>query len=220
MVATEQVGVGKGKGLLDKKKGAITSSSSNGASSGRVVNIATNDVERFLLATLFASYIFWAPIQSIAILGLGWYVIGWSFAAGFGLLVFLFVPLQLWLSKKFAFMRSKIAAITDERVTLVSQAISGVRVMKMSGWEDNFENRIATVRKKECDQIEKVNTYRVLNEAIFFVCNVTTSVIIFIIHVAAGGRINTTECIHNNGIDQCSADGDYETFIIGCHGRF
>jgi len=188
MVATEQitVDVGKGKeGLLDKKKS--TSSSSNGASSGRVVNIATNDVERFLLATLFASYIFWAPIQSIAILGLGWYVIGWSFAAGFGLLVFLFVPLQLWLSKKFAFMRSKIAAITDERVTLVSQAISGVRVMKMSGWEDNFENRIATVRKKECDQIEKVNTYRVLNEAIFFVCNVTTSVIIFIIHVAAGG---------------------------------
>jgi len=191
MVATEQVGVGKGKeGLLDKKKGTSTSgSSSNGASSGRVVNIATNDVERFLLATLFASYIFWAPIQSIAILGLGWYVIGWSFAAGFGLLVFLFVPLQLWLSKKFAFMRSKIAAITDERVTLVSQAISGVRVMKMSGWEDNFEARIATVRKKECDQIEKVNTYRVLNEAIFFVCNVTTSVIIFIIHVAAGGEL-------------------------------
>ena len=189
MVATEQSVevVGKGKGLLDKKKGTAASSSSNGASSGRVVNIATNDVEQFLLATLFASYIFWAPIQSIAILGLGWYVIGWSFAAGFGLLVFLFVPLQLWLSKKFAFMRSKIAAITDERVTLVSQAISGVRVMKMSGWEDNFEARIATVRRKECDQIEKVNTYRVLNEAIFFVCNVTTSVIIFIIHVAAGG---------------------------------
>ena len=97
MVATEQstVDVGKAKeGLLDKKKS--TSSSSNGASSGRVVNIATNDVERFLLATLFASYIFWAPIQSIAILGLGWYVIGWSFAAGFGLLVFLFVPMSIY----------------------------------------------------------------------------------------------------------------------------
>ena len=106
------------------------------------------------------------------------------------MLVFLFVPLQLWLSKKFAFMRSKIAAITDERVTLVSQAISGVRVMKMSGWEDNFEERIATVRKKECDQIEKVNVYRVINEAIFFVCNVTTSVIIFVIHVASGGVLS------------------------------
>jgi ATP-binding cassette subfamily C (CFTR/MRP) protein 4 len=37
------------------------------------------------------------------------------------------------------------------------------------------------------EQIERVNIYRVLNEAIFFVCNVTTSVCIFLIHVASGG---------------------------------
>ena len=137
--------------------------------SGQIVNIATNDVERFLLASLFASYIFWAPLQSLAILGLGWYVIGWSFAAGFGLLIFGFVPLQLWLSKNFAMLRTKIATITDERVTLVSQAVSGVRVMKMSGWEDNFESRISSIRKKEVDQIERVNRYRAFNEAIFYI---------------------------------------------------
>ena len=185
--ATEQLPL-KGKTTAaEKNSKALVAKTTSNASAGKIVNIATNDVERFLLASLFVSYIIWAPLQSIAILGLGWHVIGWAFAAGFGMLVFLFVPLQLWLSKKFAFMRSKIAAITDERVTLVSQAISGVRVMKMSGWEDNFEERIATIRKKEVDQIEKVNTYRVLNEAIFYVCNVTTSVIIFIIHVATGG---------------------------------
>ena len=177
---------------LPTKKNEKGSSSGKGggsgaSSSGKIVNIATNDVERFLLASLFCSYIFWAPILSIAILTLGWFVIGWPFAAGFGLLVFLFVPLQLWLSKKFAFMRSKIAAITDERVTMVSQAVSGVRVLKMSGWEYNFEARLAAIRKKEVESIERVNTYRVLNEAIFFFCNVTTSVIIFIIHVGSGG---------------------------------
>lgn len=174
--------------LPSKGKSSGGAAAAGGASSsGKIVNIATNDVERFLLASLFASYILWAPLQSIAILGLGWYTIGWSFAAGFGLLVFLFVPLQVWLSKKFAFMRSKIAAITDERVTMVSQAVSGVRVMKMSGWEDNFESRIAAIRKKEVDSIERVNTYRVMNEAIFFFCSVTTSVLIFIIHVGSGG---------------------------------
>lgn len=99
--------------------------SKTAATSGKVVNIATNDVERFLLATLFASHIFWAPIQSIAILIVGWLVIGWSFAAGFGLLIFFFVPLQFYLSKKFAMLRGRIAHITDERVTQVSQAVSG-----------------------------------------------------------------------------------------------
>ena len=169
------------------KKTNSSSDKKSSATSGQIVNIATNDVERFLLATLFASYLFWAPVQSMAILGLGWWVIGWSFAAGFGILILFFVPLQLWLSKRFAIMRSKIASITDKRVTLVSQAVSGVRVMKMQGWEDNFEGRIASIRKEECEQIEKVNSYRALNEAIFFVSNVATSVIIFLIHVGSGG---------------------------------
>lgn len=182
-------------------------STKTGSSAGQIVNIATNDVERFLLASLFVSYLFWAPLQSVAILGLGWYVIGWSFAAGFGLLIFLFVPLQLWLSKRFAIMRSKIAAITDQRVSMVSQAVAGVRVMKMSGWEDNFEERIAAIRKKECDQIERVNTYRILNEALFFVCNVTTSFIIFLIHVASGGFL-TPRNVFTSKRGSCSCAWD------------
>ena len=111
----------------NEQKGKKPSKTS--ATSGKVVNIATNDVERFLLATLFASHIFWAPIQSVAILVVGWLVIGWAFAAGFGLLIFFFVPMQFYLSKKFAMLRGKIAHITDDRVTQVSQAVSGTLVV-------------------------------------------------------------------------------------------
>jgi len=111
--------------LSSSRRQKATKSSKTAATSGKVVNIATNDVERFLLATLFASHIFWAPVQSVAILITGWFVIGWAFAAGFGLLIFFFVPMQFYLSKKFAMLRGKIAHITDDRVTQVSQAVSG-----------------------------------------------------------------------------------------------
>ena len=63
----------------------------------------------------------------------------------------------------------------------------GVRVMKMAGWEENFEERIASIRRAEVSQIERVNKYRALNEAIFYFCNVLTSVVIFLIHIASGG---------------------------------
>jgi len=63
----------------------------------------------------------------------------------------------------------------------------GVRVMKMAGWEENFEERIASIRKAEVSQIERVNRYRALNEAIFYFCNVLTSVVIFLIHIYSGG---------------------------------
>jgi ATP-binding cassette subfamily C (CFTR/MRP) protein 4 len=39
------------------------------------------------------------------------------------------------------------------------------------------------------DQIERVNRYRAFNEAIFYLCNVATSVVIFLIHVGSGGLL-------------------------------
>ena len=159
------------------------------ASTGKVLNIASNDVERFILATLFISYGFWAPVQSLAILGLGIHLIGASFAAGYGLLVCVFVPLQFYLSKRFAVLRSKVASITDRRVTLVSQAVAGVRVMKMNGWENQFASRIASVRLQEITEIQRANRLKALNEAVFFSANVVVSIIIFIVHVALGGQL-------------------------------
>ena len=159
------------------------------ASNGKIMNLASNDVERFLMACLFGSFIFWAPTQAMAILVIGCLILGPSFAAGFGLLVFVFVPLQYYLSGRFTHYRSKIAAITDKRVTFVSQAIRGSRVMKMSGYESRFLERIQEYRKEEISQIVKANRLKALNEALFFSTNVVISAVIFVVHVLLGNPI-------------------------------
>jgi ATP-binding cassette subfamily C (CFTR/MRP) protein 4 len=179
------------------------------------MNLASNDVERFLMACLFGSFIFWAPIQSIAILIIGCFILGPAFAAGFGLLVGVFVPLQYYLSGRFTHYRSKIASITDRRVTFVSQAIRGARVMKMSGYEARFLERIQQYRKDEVGQIVKANRLKALvrhelqcpcllcditthiplfsnflqNEALFFSTNVVISTVIFVVHVLLGNPV-------------------------------
>lgn len=157
------------------------------ASTGKIMNLASNDVERFLLATLFISYLFWSPLQSIAILVVGWWSLGPAFAAGFGLLVFIFVPFQFYLMKRFAYFRSKIASITDRRVTFVSQAVQGARIMKMSGYEWRFLDRIQNIRKQEVEQITKANRLKAWNEALFYATNIVVSIVIFLVHVAIGG---------------------------------
>ena len=60
------------------------------------------------------------------------------------------------------------ASITDSRVTLVSQAISGVRVMKMSAWEEQFESRISKIRDREIKQIGHAYRFFGINETLFF----------------------------------------------------
>lgn len=158
-------------------------------STGKIMNLASNDVERFLLAALFINYLFWSPIQSIAILIVGWFSLGPAFAAGFALLVFGFVPFQFYLSRQFAYFRSKIAGITDRRVTFVSQAVHGSRVMKMSGYEWRFLERIEQIRHEETTQISKANRLKGWNETLFFSANVVISLTIFLVHVAIGGTL-------------------------------
>eukprot|EP00535_Pseudo-nitzschia_heimii_P006271 CAMPEP_0197193116 /NCGR_PEP_ID=MMETSP1423-20130617/26482_1 /TAXON_ID=476441 /ORGANISM="Pseudo-nitzschia heimii, Strain UNC1101" /LENGTH=1180 /DNA_ID=CAMNT_0042646201 /DNA_START=907 /DNA_END=4452 /DNA_ORIENTATION=+ len=151
------------------------------------MNLASNDVERFLLASLFISHLIWSPIQAIAILIVGWIMMGPAFAIGFCLLIFGFVPFQFYLSNRFAFLRSKIAGITDQRVQFVSQAVQGARVMKMSGYEDRFLDRIMEGRKREVSQITRASNLKALNEALFFACNIVVSLVIFLVHVVCLG---------------------------------
>lgn len=153
---------------------------------GSIVNLATNDVERFLSAALFVSYLFWGPVYAIVVLSVGMYLVGPAFAAGFSLLA-LFVPLQFYLSHKFANLRSTVANITDSRVSLVSQAVSGARVMKMSGWELQFKLLIANVRRKESNRIQQASRLRGLNEAVYFACSIVMYVVIFIVDIKTGG---------------------------------
>ena len=43
--------------------------------------------------------------------------------------------------------RFKAAKVTDTRVKLMSEVISGIRVIKMYGWEYAFSRLIAKIRK-------------------------------------------------------------------------
>ncbi|GMI05755.1 hypothetical protein TrLO_g10639 [Triparma laevis f. longispina] len=160
---------------------------------GKVVNLATNDVERFTLAVIFLPYLIWGPVECLAVLGIGYSLVGPSFLIGYTLLL-IFVPMQYYLSQRFATVRSKVAKITDERVSLVSQAVSGVRLMKMSGWEDKFLDRISIIRKGEVKQIQKANVLKAYNEALFFICNIIVAAVIFTAEVVIfEGTLNASD---------------------------
>jgi len=158
---------------------------------GRTVNLASNDAETFYYATNFVSFIVWSPLLAVGILLTGTIMVGWAFASGIGVLVVVFVPAQLWLSGSFAKYRSRIAAITDQRLNFVSQAVRGARVMKLAGYETLFLERIQSYRAKEVMQLERANRLKATNEALFFVSNIVVSYIIFLLHVLSGNTLRT-----------------------------
>ena len=100
-------------------------------SSGHLTNLVSNDVERFAQASVVLPFLLYGPLIAIAILIVGMYMIGPVFAFGY-IILFLLLPLQVFLGRRFVYFRSQVASLTDKRVTLVSQAVSGARVMKMN----------------------------------------------------------------------------------------
>jgi ATP-binding cassette subfamily C (CFTR/MRP) protein 4 len=158
--------------------------------SGRVVNLASNDVERYQTASALVVYFIYAPLEAAVVLAVGITVVGGAFAAGFGLLL-LFLPVQFHLARRFASLRSGTATVTDGRVGLVGQAVQGCRVMKMHGWEGSFGERIAEVRAQEMGRIVAASRYRSINEAIQFSYAAVVAAVTFSVHVWAGGELTS-----------------------------
>lgn len=87
----------------------FSSSASSSSSSGQLLNLASNDAERFMLASVMGIYLIWGPIEAIAILGVGYSIVGPAFCAGFGLFMMVVLPLQWYLSRVFAKLRQQVS---------------------------------------------------------------------------------------------------------------
>jgi ATP-binding cassette subfamily C (CFTR/MRP) protein 4 len=176
--------------LYEKTLQLYSTGSCDSISTGKLTNLASNDVERFLLASIPSLYLIVGPLEAVVILYVGIQIIGPVFAVGLILFVFL-VPVQFFLGKRFTKFRSEVAAFTDARVNLVSQAVTGARIMKMNGWELEFEKRISALREKEIEKLRRASRYKAVNDAIYYFSSAVVSVFIFSAHVLfMGGTLN------------------------------
>eukprot|EP00466_Bigelowiella_natans_P010970 jgi/Bigna1/90850/estExt_fgenesh1_pg.C_810031 len=77
---------------------------------------------------------------------------------------------QFRFSKAYARLRFEAAHYTDQRVKLMSEVITGVRVMKCYAWEHAIADRVGRVRELESIAIKKTASLRGLNEGLYFSC--------------------------------------------------
>ena len=132
-----------------------------------MVNIMSNDVNRFDFSVIFLHYLWVGPLQTLISTIILLYVIGPSCLVGLSVLI-LFVPLQSidfkqirlnclysytdssrlgWMGRVFSKLRLETAKRTDERIRTMNEIISAMRVIKMYTWEKPFANLIAHCRR-------------------------------------------------------------------------
>jgi ATP-binding cassette subfamily C (CFTR/MRP) protein 4 len=140
---------------------------SNTSSTGYIVNLVSNDVQRFEDAAPFAHFCWIVPIQLCLTMYLVYLEIGYMFVAPLiGLL--LLIPLQGAFAKRFGSLRKIVVQFRDERIKSISDMLSGVLIVKLYAWEAPFLEKIKSWRNSETAIIWKANILKAINESIFF----------------------------------------------------
>uniref|UniRef100_A0A2S2QMV4 Putative multidrug resistance-associated protein lethal n=1 Tax=Sipha flava TaxID=143950 RepID=A0A2S2QMV4_9HEMI len=129
---------------------------------GHVINLLSNDVNRFDSKIIFLQYLWIGPLQTIVVTYLMWREIGITSLIGVSTFLF-FIPFQGWLGKKMFELRLKTAIKTDERLRLMNEIISAIQLIKMYSWEKPFEKLIEYARMNEIQQVRRSSYIRAIS---------------------------------------------------------
>ena len=76
-------------------------------------------------------------------------LLGWiPSLAGFGAFS-LTMPLNVWLSKHYANAQGRLMEVRDRKLTIITEALQGIRQIKFAAQEKQWQDRIGAVRKDE-----------------------------------------------------------------------
>ena len=112
-----------------------------------MIDLISNDVQRMEEDTVMWLYLlFPSCFYLIMIAVLLVYLIGWQSLMGVFFLCLL-VPYFAGISYVSAALRQRTAAMSDRRISLMNQVVSGIRAIKTRAWEDEYRRKIQHTRR-------------------------------------------------------------------------
>ncbi|CAG2115875.1 unnamed protein product, partial [Medioppia subpectinata] len=153
--------------LIYRKSMRLNHSALRQTTVGQILNIMSNDINRFDDLALHSKSLFVGPLQAAIVLFLLWPYLRWACLTGMGILVLL-IPFQVLMGRMFRKVRQKTAKLTDSRIRLMQEIIAGMRVIKMYAWEQPFALLVQNARKSEMKQIRYSNFLKGVNHAIYY----------------------------------------------------
>ncbi|KAJ3191280.1 hypothetical protein HK101_007909 [Irineochytrium annulatum] len=184
---------------------------SHTSSTGFIVNLVSNDVQRFEDAALFGNFIWLAPIEVVLIAYFIYLQIGLSFIAAL-IAILAPIPIQSLFARRFGHIRKQTVKVRDERIKTLSDAIAGMMVVKLYAWEKPFTDNINSLRDEEMFWIRKASVLRAWNEAIYYCSTSCIELITFLTYWLAGGELTSTKvftCVVYMGVVRLSMTNFY-----------
>ncbi|KAG0012632.1 hypothetical protein BGZ80_011618 [Entomortierella chlamydospora] len=112
--------------------------------------------------------------------------IGWSVFVGIGAMIAL-GPIQGLIAKTFMKAKARKLEAMDERVRLMNELLSGMRVIKLYGWNDSFKERVGVYRRREIANLRKIGVVFSFLSIMFQSAPLLVALVSFSVYATHGG---------------------------------
>ena len=135
---------------------SLSSVMANRENVGKMCNIMVLDFNPILENTYAFFYSFSCILKLTVVQAIICYRFGWlGFAAVIPLILVLLY--QSWISDIYGDLNEEVNEEKDKRISLYSQMLEGIKLIKLYGWEFAFKEKIQEIRKAEISKYLKLN---------------------------------------------------------------
>ncbi|ORY28894.1 P-loop containing nucleoside triphosphate hydrolase protein, partial [Rhizoclosmatium globosum] len=167
--------------LIYRKSLRLSAAARRDFSSGRVISMVAVDCARIELFLMFANVCWTSPFNISLMLGFLFSQIGWSAIVGVGVLL-LIIPLQALIYRTMTKVRESVAPLTDSRVKITTEILSGIRIIKFFAWEVPFLERIEAIRNSEMALVLKRSIFTSLGQTVASVTPMVAASLSFVVY--------------------------------------
>ncbi|GAU88872.1 hypothetical protein RvY_01490-2 [Ramazzottius varieornatus] len=182
-------------------------------SANDIINIITSDVARIFDAIRQCVLVIGGPLLMIAGAAYSVYLLSWIALVGASILT-LFYPLQICLSRVLGRLRRKGAAATDQRISLITELINSIRLIKMYAWEEAFCAKVTKMRDEELKEVKMTSWLQSVNLSLTPLVPVVTAVVTFLSHMGMGNRLDASEAFTYIIISYIIGSGGLRQIVI------
>lgn len=136
-----------------RKSVLLSMASKQQSTTGQILNYMQLDASRVAELVTYLHVIWSAGLQIVGYVGLLYGYIGWSVFGGLTVMIVL-MPVQNKVFRLIGVRRKEQMALSDRRVKLQNEALSGVKIIKLNAWEVPMADLVGKARPWQCRSAE------------------------------------------------------------------
>ncbi|XP_014250192.1 multidrug resistance-associated protein 1-like [Cimex lectularius] len=168
--------------IIYRKALKLSNAARKGSTVGEIVNLMSVDAQRFMDLVTFLNLLWTVPLTIALALYFLWQTLGPSVMAGFAVMIIL-IPINGVIGSKVRSLQVIQMKNKDERIKMMNEILSGIKVLKLYAWEPSFEKQVMNIREKEIKVLKQASYLNAFSSFLWACAPFLVALVTFTVYV-------------------------------------